>query len=404
MSKAETYEEFFDENVKKINKICGKIIDLVILVPFVLILCVKLNIFYIPIKWVIYFAALVIPYSLCQLFLVSKMKNQRFVTYYTLIGMEILIVFLGSNTNINIYITSTLIPFLSCLYFDKKLTNRITIIGHLGLLISLWFKSQTSYALYVIPETPISHFVAYGIGTSVEYIFVYVITNAIVKGCQETLESIYSQNKRIRNVQRKVISSFANLVESRDSFTGEHIRRTSKYVELIARELLAKGLYANELSEKNIQLFVSVAPLHDLGKIHISDAILSKPARLTPEEFVKMKTHPQEGEKLIEENLSGIESEEYLNCAKIMCLYHHEKWDGTGYPYGIKGTDIPLSARIMAAADVLDALLSKRQYKEPMSIDEAMDIFMESRGKHFEPCIVDAVLMSKDRIMEIANE
>ena len=96
--------------------------------------------------------------------------------------------------------------------------------------------------------------------------------------------------------------------------------------------------------------------------------------------------------------------QEYLNCAKIMCLYHHEKWDGTGYPYGIKGTDIPLSARIMAAADVLDALLSKRQYKEPMSIDEAMDIFMESRGKHFEPCIVDAVLMSKDRIMEIANE
>lgn len=402
MSTAETYEEFYEENVRRINTICGRIVCLAILVPFVLILCVKANIFYISIQWLIYFSLIITPYSLFQFLLVRKLKNQRFVTYYTLIGIELIIVFLGSNANINIYITSTLVPFLSCLYFDKKLTNKMTFLGHLGLLVSLWFKSETSYILYVDPSDPVTHFTAYAIGTTVEYVFVYFITNAIVKGCQGTLENIYSQNKRIRGVQRKVISSFANLVESRDSFTGEHIKRTTKYVEMIAKQLVSKGFYLDELTPQKIELFVYAAPLHDLGKIHVSDQILCKPSRFTPEEFEIMKIHAEEGKKLIEENLTGVESEEYLNCAKIMALYHHEKWDGSGYPNKVAGKDIPLCARIMAAADVLDALLSKRQYKEAMSIDEAFSIFEESRGTHFEPCIVDAVLMSREKIAEIA--
>ena len=115
-----------------------------------------------------------------------------------------------------------------------------------------------------------------------------------------------------------------------------------------------------------------------------------------------MKIHSLEGYNLINENLSGVESDEFLEVAKIMALYHHEKWNGTGYPNQVKGTDIPLCARIMAAADVLDALLSKRQYKEAMSIEQAMNIFKESRGTHFEPCIVDAVLACQDSIKSVA--
>ena len=203
-------------------------------------------------------------------------------------------------------------------------------------------------------------------------------------------------------MQNKVIISFANLVESRDSFTGEHIKRTAIYVELIARELVKKGLYTDVLTEENIQLFVNTAPLHDLGKIRVPDQILCKPSRFTPEEFERMKTHSLEGYNLIDENLTGVESDEFLEIAKIMALYHHEKWNGTGYPNNVKGTDIPLCARIMAAADVLDALLSKRQYKDAMSIEQAMDIFRESSGSHFEPCIVDAVLACEDSIREVA--
>lgn len=404
MSKAETYEEFFEENVKKINVICGRIIGLVIIAPILLIISVKLGFFYMPINWLILFSCFIIPFAIFQNILIRKCNNQRFNTYFTLFGLEILVVFLGSNGYVNIYISCALIPFISCLYFNRKLTNIVTIYCYIGMLVSLWFKSQVAYTIVIDSPNPVHYFIAYGIGFSIEYIFVFAITNAITKRCCETLESIYASNKHIRTVQRKIISSFANLVESRDSLTGEHIKRTTKYVELISRELLSKGLYANELTEKNIELYINAAPLHDLGKLHVPDYILCKPSKLTTEEYEKMKIHPTEGESLIQQNLTGVESEEYVNCARIMSLYHHEKWDGTGYPNGVSRTDIPLCARIMAAADVLDALLSRRQYKEPMSIDKAMSIFLESRGTHFEPCIVDAVINCKDRIYEIANE
>lgn len=402
MNTVETYEDFFCENVKKINSICGKIIGLVIIVPILLTISVLLDFFYMPIDWLVLFSIILVPFAVVQNILIRKCKNQRFNTYFTLFGLEILVAFLGSNGYVNIYISCALIPFISCLYFNKKLSNVVTVFSYICMLISLWFKSQIAYKIVNDSPSPVAYFIAYGIGFSIEYIFVFVIVNAITKRCHDTLESIYFSNKHIKNVQRKVISSFANLVESRDNYTGEHIKRTTKYVEVIARELLAKGLYANELTEKNIELFVSAAPLHDLGKIHVPDYILSKPSKFTPEEFEKMKIHAEEGKKLIEENLSGVESDEYLDCAKIMALCHHEKWDGNGYPNKISGTDIPLCARIMAAADVLDALLSRRQYKDPMSIDQAMDIFKQSRGSHFEPCIVDAVLMCKDKIYEIS--
>ena len=402
MSKAETYEDFFEENVKKINIICGKIIGLVIIVPILLTICVKLKFFYMPIDWLALFSCFIIPYAIAQNIIIRKCKNQKFNTYFTLFGLEILVAFLGSNGYVNIYISCALIPFISCLYFNRKLSNIVTIFSYIGMLVSLWFKSQVAYQTVNDSPNPTHYFIAFGLGFTIEYIFVFVIVNALTKRCHVTLESIYASNKHIRTVQRKVISSFANLVESRDIYTGEHIKRTTKYVELIANSLLEKGLYTNELTKKNIELYVSAAPLHDLGKIHVPDYILSKPSRFTPEEFEKMKTHAAEGEKLITENLNGVESEEYINCAKIMALYHHEKWDGNGYPNKVAGTDMPLCARIMAAADVLDALLSKRQYKEQMSIDKAFEIFRESRGTHFEPCIVDAVLMSREKIEEIA--
>lgn len=404
MSKFENYEEFFEQNVININKICGKIIISVIIVPILLSLCVKLGLFTMPLDWLFLFSLILIPYAIFQNLLIRFCKNQILNTYVTLFGLEILVAFLGSNGYVNIYISCALIPVISCLYFNPKLTGIVTVFSYFGLLVSLWFKSQKAYLSLLDTNSALEYFIAFGAGFTIEYIFVFMLTNVITKRCQETLEEVYESNKHIKNVQRKIIRSFANLVESRDSFTGEHIKRTTKYVELISRELLSKGLYANELTEKNIELFVNAAPLHDLGKIHVPDYILCKPSKFTPEEYEKMKVHPYEGVKLIEENLIGVEEPEYIDCAKIMSLYHHEKWDGTGYPNGVKGIDIPLCARIMAAADVLDALLSRRQYKEAMTIEKTMDIFMESRGTHFEPCIVDAIINCKDSILKIANE
>lgn len=402
MSRITNDEEFFKENLAHINILVGKILAYANLAPVLLACGVLLKIFKMSIAWLGLFSCFMIPFAIIQNILARKCKNQKVVAYITLFGLQILVSFLGSNERVNTYISCALVPFVSCLYFNPKLTLSVNIFSYFGLLVSLWIKSKDAYVLHNPINSPFYYWMAYGVGFTVEYIFVFLISRFITNRCHDTLKEVYSSNREIKNMQSRIITSFANLVESRDSFTGEHIKRTAIYVELISRQLVKQGDYTNELTEENIQLYVNTAPLHDLGKIRVPDQILCKPSRFTPEEFEKMKIHSEEGYNLINENLTGVESEEFLEVAKVMALYHHEKWNGTGYPNNVKGTDIPLCERIMAAADVLDALLSKRQYKEAMSIDKAMDIFKESSGSHFEPCIVEAVLACKDSIEEVA--
>ena len=157
------------------------------------------------------------------------------------------------------------------------------------------------------------------------------------------------------------------------------------------------GHYLADLTDEKIDMICNAALLHDIGKVHIPEGILNKDGKFTPQEFEIMKSHPEEGKKILEV-LPPIREGKFNRVAENMCLYHHEKWNGTGYPKGLEGDKIPLCARIMAAADVLDALLSRRLYKAPMTIDEAMDIFTELKGIQFEPCISDAVLAKKDTI------
>ena len=395
-------EEFFKANLTHINKITGKILAYGNLAPVLLAGGIFLKLYEMPLIWLVIFSAFLIPFTIIQNILTRKCSNQKLVAYVTLFGVEVLIAFLGSNARVNTYISCALVPFISCLYFNPRLTFSVNIFSYIGLIVSLWFKSQSAYVLQQPVVSPMYYWIAYGTGFTIEYIFVFIISQFITKRCHDTLKEVYASNSHVKRMQSKIITSFANLVESRDSFTGEHIKRTAIYVELISRELVKQGYYVDELTEENIQLYVNTAPLHDLGKIRVPDQILCKPSRFTPEEFEKMKIHSEEGYNLINENLTGVESDEFLEVAKVMALYHHEKWNGTGYPNSVKGTDIPLCARIMAAADVLDALLSKRQYKDAMTIEQAMDIFRESSGSHFEPCIVDAVLACEDSIREVA--
>ncbi len=197
---------------------------------------------------------------------------------------------------------------------------------------------------------------------------------------------------RIQTMQDAVILDFASMVESRDKRTGGHIRRTSQIVEAVSRELLEDGLYEGELTPELTRSMIKSAPLHDIGKIKVSDAILNKPGRLTDEEFAVMKTHTTDGKEILDEILVSTAETGYLREAVDMAYCHHEKWDGTGYPRGLKGEEIPLSARVMAVADVFDALISKRSYKEPFSFDQAVEIIKEGSGKHFDPRVVEAFL------------
>lgn len=207
----------------------------------------------------------------------------------------------------------------------------------------------------------------------------------------------------IEHLQNQIIISFANIIEARDGNTGKHVIRTSEYVQALAFELKKRGEYSDILDDKYLKNTILSAPLHDIGKITVPDAILLKPGKLTEEEFKQIKNHTINGKKLIEESMSDIENEDFLNIAKSVALYHHECWNGEGYPYGLKGEDIPLCARIMTIADVFDALAAKRVYKAAMPISEVFGIIRSERGKKFDPVVTDAFLAIEPQITEIAS-
>ena len=225
------------------------------------------------------------------------------------------------------------------------------------------------------------------VGISSISAFIMSVT-IIVLIMQGNKRSFY--HERVSRMQSGMITFMAEVVENRDDNTGGHIRRTAKYVEDIAKELKRQGIYSDTLTDRYMSDMVVAAPLHDIGKIHIPDAVLNKPGKLTEEEFEIMKTHTTAGEELLIRAKEELGESEYLNTAVEMAAYHHEWWNGKGYPYGRSGKEIPLCARIMAVADVFDALTSKRCYKNAMPLEKAYSIIREESGTHFDPVIVEA--------------
>ncbi len=208
------------------------------------------------------------------------------------------------------------------------------------------------------------------------------------------LESeVQRRTEEISTIQDVTIMAMASLAETRDNETGNHIRRTQNYVQALAMQLCESGKFLNYLSKEQIKVLYKSAPLHDIGKVGIPDKILLKPGKLTPEEFEIMKMHTTLGRDAIvaSEKLLGSPNS-FLQCAREIAYSHQEKWDGSGYPEGLKGDSIPISARLMAVADVYDALISRRVYKEPMPHEKAVDIIKKGRGSHFDPEMVDAFL------------
>ena len=220
--------------------------------------------------------------------------------------------------------------------------------------------------------------------------------------------SLDEKTKRLIAVQNSVLTGMATMVESRDNSTGGHIRRTSDCVRVFAEELMkgpstpstSSGTAETEEFYENV---VKAAPMHDLGKIAVPDAILQKPGKFTEEEYEKMKSHSAEGAKIVEEVLSEVDDLEFKKIAINVAHYHHEKWDGSGYPDHLRGEEIPLEARIMALADVFDALVSKRCYKDSFSYDKAFQIIDESLGTHFDPVIGKKFIDCRSKLEKLYN-
>ena len=205
-------------------------------------------------------------------------------------------------------------------------------------------------------------------------------------------------------VQDVSIRTLASLAEVRDPETGNHLLRTQGYVRTLAEQLRTHPRFAPVLTPDFIETLVKSAPLHDIGKVGVPDHILLKPGKLTAEEFTVMKTHARLGRDAIEKAERGGErTVAFLATAKEIANWHHEKWDGSGYPDGLQGDAIPVSARLMALADVFDALISRRVYKEPMATDKATAIILDGRGTHFDPDVVDAFVARRDAFIAIAQ-
>lgn len=225
---------------------------------------------------------------------------------------------------------------------------------------------------------------------------------SLLNGFNDKLrDEVAQKTEHIVEMHDNLIMGMATMVESRDNSTGGHIKRTSKVVEILIAEIQKdKSEDRLQLSAEFCHNIIKAAPMHDLGKIAVDDAILRKPGRFTDEEFEKMKTHAAEGARIVHEILKGTDDLAFHLLAENVAHYHHERWDGSGYPEGLKGEEIPLEARIMAVADVYDALVSKRVYKEAMSFEKADSIMMESFGKHFDKRLEKYYISARPKLEE----
>jgi putative two-component system response regulator len=217
----------------------------------------------------------------------------------------------------------------------------------------------------------------------------------------ENLQKMVEEKTRnVFQLQNAILKTMAELVECRDDITGGHIERTMHGVKIMLEAIQERGIYSEEVKDWDIELLLQSCQLHDIGKISISDNILKKPGKLTSEEFEDMKKHTVFGEQIIEKIEALTKGSVFLDYAKIFAASHHEKWDGTGYARGLNGNEIPLLGRIMAIADVYDALTSARPYKKAFSHDEAVRIITEGSGVQFDPALVEIFLQVADRFQQ----
>lgn len=442
-----TDDSFFTENIVNINKRIYIILFWTLIVPVSFVALTQVGVWYVPTPY----AAMIFIYSLAMAFICMVLnktgnKNLQSVTMYLgLIGISGFVFLLGMKGVIVLTISWAFAPFISCLYYNRRLTRITTIINFVLTIVAYWLRSSAVTLVLSGVKTASRWFIENVSGVIVEFIFVFLVTDFLSKRTYQTFrrlmsinadkdgaykrlnektleqfntnkelqekneyieklnEELNTRNKGLSENQHKIVEFVVSSFGSFDLFGVTHNYHTGKYVQEISKKLRENGYYSDELTDEKIETYMLTALLHDAGKIRIPQNIVNKFGKYTKEEYEIMKTHPMEGRKILEE-MPIIDDGSFNIIAKEMALYHHERWDGSGYPYGVSGEAIPLCARILGAADVLDALISPRLYKEPMSIDEAMKFFAEEKGKSFEPCIADAVIALKNEIIIIDRD
>ena len=428
-----TVGKTLEKNIVECNRVLQKIIYFSFAIPIVFLILIRKSLIFMPFEGYLLFCIVIIFINAMEFILnresVSKSAAfQRITMYFGLMSVSIINGLTGSFSAVPFYFAYILSPLLSSIYLKKDVTNFISLFSFAVMLLSIWFRTYHLTLYSRVTGELYTHIEAYSVlivGLTMEFVFAYLVSlmlatrsSKTMKGLSESLEAknIFIKqteeskrvkaeqnekrtllNERIHENQLKTIEFVAEVIGSHDILTGKHNAHTRSFVVMICEELYHEGLYTDILTEKNIQLYSKAAFLHDIGKIHLPESVLNNTMKFTEQEYEIMKTHVTEGKKLLS-YLPKIDDGYFNEVATQMAYSHHERWDGTGYPEGLKGEQIPLCARIMAAADVLDALIGFRLYKNSMTLDEAMQEFLENEGTQFEPCIAEAVVRCRDKI------
>lgn len=399
-----TSEEYFRDNDKKANRVTSYLIYTVSAIFPVLFLLTRLHMIHTPMKSLLTPFTLTVIFDIILILLRLFKAPGNFIKYYCLIIIELVIGIMSTNARSAVYMTYCIAPLVSCVYFDKLLTRRIAFFGYFMMIVGLVFRANGVVESGLTTMSPLKWFITYAVGFSLEYIVLSLICYTIASRSRNLLLKVFARKQKIDYMQQQMIYSFANIIESRDDVTGQHVKRTSAYVRLIAEELKYNGFYTDELDDTNLEYICLAAPIHDIGKLRIPDSILCKPGGLTDKEYNIIKSHTIRGEEIIKKTMSNLEDDEFLHYARNVALYHHERWDGTGYPTGLSGRNIPLCARIMSVADVFDALVTKRSYKNSFTIDDAFEQLEKGSGTQFEPIIVELFVNQKEVVKQIYRD
>jgi len=390
------------ENEKQANRIVAKVMRITFAVFTFIYLLDVVGIFVVDIA--VMTAAYIGGSTLLLLptLLVNVLKQEkRYIKYVNVICAILFVMLITITLTYHVVVIYVYPIAIASLYFSKKLNifaTGLTVVGvSIGQILAFYLDILTDKNF-----TQLYKMIVYGIiPRALVLIAVAAIFTMLCGRTTSLLANLLGAKEELSLYHDEMIMGFATLVENKDGSTGGHIKRTTTYVRLLAEELRKRGFYQEILTEEYVENLCKAAPMHDIGKISVPDVILQKPGKLTAEEFERMKLHTVSGGKIIQETFGHLTNKEYTKMAYEVARFHHEKWNGKGYPEGLKHKEIPLCARIMAIADVFDAVSEKRCYRDALPLEKCFEIITEGSGQDFEPMLVEVFMDIRAKIEKV---
>lgn len=387
------------ENEKQANHVVAKVMRITFLIfTFIYILdIVGVFIVDFTIMTIAYIGSSVL--LLLPTLLIDVLKKEHpYIKYVNVIVAAIFTTLLSITLTYHVVVIYVYPIAIASLYFSRKLNIIATALTVVGVSVG----QIGAFYLGTLQDDnflTLDYVVVYGIlPRALVLIAIAAIFTMLASRTANLLSTLLRKEEQLSHSHNEMIMGFATLVENKDGSTGGHIKRTSMYVKLLAEELRERGFYKEELTDEYLGNLYRAAPMHDIGKIAVPDVVLQKPGKLTDEEFEVIKTHTVKGGNIIKETFGHLEDEAYTQMAYEVARYHHEKWNGKGYPDGLKRKEIPLGARIMAIADVFDAISEKRCYRDALPMDKCFEIIADGSGQDFEPLLVEVFLDIRDKV------